>query len=148
MARPPTELQRRGDFSQTFNANGSLRVIYNPFTTRQVSGAYVRDPFPNNVIPSQFADRVAKGLLQYWPLPNRPAAPLTAQDNFVSTAGQPANATLYSIRIDHTLTDNQRFFGRWSYKYPSKTERTPRFPTEHPGGPGAPRPTDKRDAAF
>ncbi len=30
----PTDLQRRGDFSQTRNTDGSLAVIYNPFTTR------------------------------------------------------------------------------------------------------------------
>ncbi len=29
----PTALQRQGDFSQTFNANGALSVVYNPFTT-------------------------------------------------------------------------------------------------------------------
>ena len=30
----PTALQRAGDFSQTFNANGTLQTIYDPLTTR------------------------------------------------------------------------------------------------------------------
>ena len=30
----PTALQRQGDFSQTFDTNGALKVIYDPYTTR------------------------------------------------------------------------------------------------------------------
>ena len=30
----PTALERAGDFSQTFNPNGSLSPIFNPFSTR------------------------------------------------------------------------------------------------------------------
>src|SRR5204862_3281688 len=54
LATVPTTLQRQGDFSQTLNANGSLSVIYNPFTTRpNPSGAgFIRDPFPNNRVPN------------------------------------------------------------------------------------------------
>jgi hypothetical protein len=36
----PSMLQRQGDFSQTLNANGSLAVIYNPFTTHQQGTAF------------------------------------------------------------------------------------------------------------
>ena len=33
----PTALERTGDFSQTFNSNGTPLVIYDPSTTQQVS---------------------------------------------------------------------------------------------------------------
>ena len=34
----PTDLQRKGDFSQTFQQDGSLFQIFNPFTTTQTAG--------------------------------------------------------------------------------------------------------------
>jgi hypothetical protein len=56
----PTDLQRRGDFSQTRNADGNRSVIHNPFTTRpNPNGAgFVRDPFPENRIPESLFDPV------------------------------------------------------------------------------------------
>src|SRR6266851_1848723 len=54
----PTTLERAGDFSQSFNSNGSLSAIFNPFSTRpNPSGSgYVRDAFPNNRIPASAMD--------------------------------------------------------------------------------------------
>ena len=49
----PTALERQGDFSQSYNANGTLRVIYDPLTSRTVNGVQVRDPFPGNKIPAE-----------------------------------------------------------------------------------------------
>src|SRR2546427_273931 len=45
----PTELQKKGDFSQTFDAQGRQVVIYDPLTTRPDPanpGRFTRDPFP------------------------------------------------------------------------------------------------------
>ena len=49
----PTELERQGDFSQSYNANGTLRVIYDPLTSRTVNGVQVRDPFPGQQDPRE-----------------------------------------------------------------------------------------------
>ena len=47
----PTDRERNGDFSQTFDRNGALVVIYDPLTTRADGrGGFIRDPFPGNVI--------------------------------------------------------------------------------------------------
>ena len=56
----PTALERAGDFSQTYNSNGTLAVIYNPFTIRPNpnGSGYIRDPFPGNVIPANLFDPV------------------------------------------------------------------------------------------
>ena len=83
MTTVPTALQRAGNFSQTFNQDGTLATIYNPFTTRLVNGQYVRDPFPGNVIPTQYFDPVAVNLLKYYPAPNRPGNAVTGVNNFV-----------------------------------------------------------------
>ena len=65
----PSALERQGDFSQTFNQNGTLSNIYNPFTTRaNPNGAgFVRDPFPNNRIPAAMFDPVALKVLELYP---------------------------------------------------------------------------------
>ena len=50
----PTPLERRGDYSQSFDEQGRLIVIYDPLTTRpdpDRPGQFIRDPFPGNVIP-------------------------------------------------------------------------------------------------
>ena len=59
----PTAAERSGDFSSTYSANGTLDVIYNPFSTHQVTDAagntyYTRDPFPGNKIPASMIDPV------------------------------------------------------------------------------------------
>ena len=53
----PTELERQGDFSQSFNRDGTLRVIYDPWTSRfGPNGQIIRDPFPGNRIPANRFD--------------------------------------------------------------------------------------------
>ena len=48
----PTELERRGDFSQSL-LNGRVRTIYNPFASSlDATGRVVRPPFANNTIPA------------------------------------------------------------------------------------------------
>ena len=59
----PTVLERQGDFSQSYNADGSLRVIYDPLTSRIVNNVIVRDPFPGNRIPADRLDPTAKLML-------------------------------------------------------------------------------------
>jgi hypothetical protein len=58
----PTELERRGDFSQTVDVNNARIVIRDPFNSRT--------PFPNNVIPTNRLDANGRALLNFLPLPN------------------------------------------------------------------------------
>ncbi len=65
----PDERLRRGDFSQALNTNGSLQLIYNPFTA--VDGTN-RQQFANNQIPANMIDPIALKIMQLYPLPNNP----------------------------------------------------------------------------
>jgi hypothetical protein len=58
----PTELERRGDFSQTLDAAGKLIVIKDPVTGQA---------FPGNIIPADRFDPNALALMKLLPLPNR-----------------------------------------------------------------------------
>lgn len=144
----PTALQRQGDFSQTFNPDGSLAVIYNPFSTQLVNGQYVRTPFPNNMIPSSMFDSVALKMLQYYPASNRPGNPLTGANNYVGTAGLPTNSDQYTIRVDHNINDKQRLFVRWSQKRQYKQLEGEFFGHNDPGGNGTLAPDNRWDTGL
>jgi len=58
----PTALERMGDFSQSFNNNGSLIKILDP------SNGNVQ--FANNLVPASRINPVGQSLLNFFPLPN------------------------------------------------------------------------------
>jgi hypothetical protein len=113
----PTAAQRAGDFSQTFNTNGQLIPIYNPFSTTadpaNPSG-FIRTQFPGNKIPASAINPVAAAILNYVPLPNQPGVPVTGANNFESNTSAPIDKNDFSIRIDQALPREQRLFGRYS----------------------------------
>ncbi len=148
IASVPTDLERQGDFSQTFNPSGTLAVIYNPFTTRQVNGAFVRDAFQGNRIPLNLLDPVALKTLKYWPVSNHPGDPLTGLNNFVGTAGLPTNSDQYTIRVDHNINDSQRLFARYSHKDQFKQLAGEFFGHDNPGGNGTIAPNPRWDTGV
>ncbi|MDW8354589.1 MAG: carboxypeptidase regulatory-like domain-containing protein [Bryobacterales bacterium] len=132
----PTELQRRGDFSQTYNTRGQLIPIYDPATTRTVGGRVLRDPFPGNVIPSDRIDPVARRLVAYWPNPNRPPINVAGAQNFSGNRARKFIRDNVTARIDHVFSDKNRFYHRlvynldpyhWTSLYPRK-EADPESP--------------------
>jgi len=113
----PTALQRAGDFSQTRLPNGQLQVIYDPLTTRSEGGRLVRDPFPDNKIPENRINPVAKAALAFLPAPN---APGDAQglNNFVNSSATPrfiGKFEAHSGRMDYNLSENTKLFGRMAF---------------------------------
>ncbi|MDQ6700918.1 MAG: TonB-dependent receptor [Acidobacteriota bacterium] len=114
----PSELERRGDFSQTLNAQGQLKVIYDPLTTRpdpNNPGKFLRSPFPGNVIPPGRMDPVALKAQTYYPLPNNPGLPFSHQNNFAAQAAYPQPQDRVELKIDHVFNDRQRMFGRYTF---------------------------------
>src|SRR5204862_5660815 len=82
----PTDLERRGDFSQTRSANGQVRTIFNPFSTRPDparAGQFLRDPFPGNIIPNNLLSPVAIKSMAYYPAPNTAGLAFTNQKSWV-----------------------------------------------------------------
>lgn len=116
----PTELQRRGDFSQTFDPTGNLVVIYDPLTTQPDPGRpgqFVRQPFAGNVIPPERLSPVTRAVLNRYPLPNQPGVGRTGANNFFGTAEAPQDKSIYGIKIDHNFTPERRLSGRFTRDY-------------------------------
>jgi len=112
----PTDLERRGDFSQTRVANGTLIQIFDPVTTRaNPSGSgFIRDAFAGNVIPPSRFDPVAQNVLKFYPAPNTPATGVTNQNNYANSVSRPLNMTMSDYRLDQVISTRQRIFGRYS----------------------------------
>jgi hypothetical protein len=114
----PTEAMRRGDFSNLRDANGRLIVIYDPATTRpNPNGAgFVRDPFPNNIIPSNRLDPVAQNILPFYPPPNRdPDNPFTNANNWRANLDENRDMRQWTTKIDHRLSSVNALSLRYSY---------------------------------
>jgi len=112
----PRADMRQGDFSRVLSAADQPIEIYDPLSTRSVSGgASVRDLFPGNLIPRNRMDPVALNMLDYWAKPNLPGDPNTGVNNFITTAPEDFYTNLLNLRIDHRISSNHYLFGRFSW---------------------------------
>jgi hypothetical protein len=110
----PTELERQGNFSQSYNADGSLRVIYDPLTSRTVNGVQVRDPFPGNIIPPARWDPVAAKVLGSLWQPNNAGDDLTGFNNFKAQDERTFHYLNFSARLDWNINDRWKANARVS----------------------------------
>ncbi|HET6962779.1 MAG TPA: carboxypeptidase-like regulatory domain-containing protein, partial [Terriglobia bacterium] len=116
----PTSAQMQGDFSQTFDSNGALKVIYDPATTRldptvpAGTTRYIRDPFPGNRIPAGRINSIGTNLLKYFPGPNQTGIGLSDTNNYFSAAPNTLDNDRIDLRIDHQLSDRHSIFGRFN----------------------------------
>jgi len=111
----PVELQRSGNFSQTFAANGNVIPIYDPLTTRVEAGRNVRTQFPGNVIPSSRLDPVGRALIPFYPNPNRPPDNITGANNYRTNYTQKLTRDAFLVKGDHSLSDKDRISLRYMY---------------------------------
>jgi hypothetical protein len=117
----PTDLERRGDFSQSFDPSGALIRIYDPRTTRldpdRPAGTtrYIRDQFPGNVIPTAQLSPIAQAILGYYPKPNQPGQGRSNTNNYFVAATNSLDADRVDLRIDQEITSNHRVFGHYSW---------------------------------
>ena len=115
----PTELERQGDFSRSFAANGQLIRVFNPFTTRPnpAGAGFIRDPFPDNRIPRELWDPVAVNVLRYYPAPNQAGDPVTGRNNYAASGTANLNTTNTDVRVDRNFGVSGRGFARYSHRY-------------------------------
>lgn len=119
-ASVPTPQQLKGDFSDTRLSNGNLVPIYNPYSlTTNASGARVRTPIPGNIIPPSMLNPIALNFAKYYPAPTSAGNPNTHANNFFAQGSRPAQDHKIDAKIDHNISEKQRFSSRysvdWSY---------------------------------
>ncbi len=109
----PTALERSGDFSQTYNINGGVKTIYDPYTTRlDANGAAVRTPFAGNLVPTARFDPLSASLVKDFWDPNGPGDNITRVNNFKKGFTETYNYNNFSDRVDYNINDNWKVYGR------------------------------------
>jgi Carboxypeptidase regulatory-like domain len=90
----PTAAMRSGDYS------ASTRIIHDPIT---------RQPFPGNIIPANRLSAQGVAFARLVPDPN------TASGTFAWAPVRELNTDQVTVRIDQTLNNSTRIFGRYSF---------------------------------
>jgi hypothetical protein len=115
----PTELERKGDFSQSFTTNQGTRFpiqVYDPLT---IDSLGFRTPFPGNVIPASRLSPITQNILKYVPLPNTAGeATSNATNNFVPSSTRQNKMAIISVRGDHQWNNYHKSFAtvRWAHE--------------------------------
>jgi hypothetical protein len=118
-SQTPTPDELAGDF--TFGGTGV--PLYDPSTTRQVNGAWVRDPLPGNFVPLSRFDPVALKIINMhpWLPPNTPGS-LTSSgpvSNFTWASKSRTFFEDYSQRIDQQFSSDFKLYGSYTYNHQS-----------------------------
>jgi NAD(P)-dependent dehydrogenase (short-subunit alcohol dehydrogenase family) len=92
----PTDVERSGDFSHDFNADGSLHTIYNPNDTYTDATGVHRRPFAGNTLTN--INTVGKNIASYFPSP----APGT--NNFTGTDNVRDHAQEVTVKLDQQIS--------------------------------------------
>ncbi|MDX2044849.1 MAG: hypothetical protein SF097_26795 [Acidobacteriota bacterium] len=114
-----TDKQRLGDFSDLVDSAGQPIPIYDPLTTRPnpaydpsqpISATnlqYLRDQFPNNIIPANRLEPIAKAAVALYPRSNINVGPFLQNNYWVNSPFENrADGTI--AKLDHRLTEKQQ----------------------------------------
>jgi hypothetical protein len=115
----PTDLERAGNFSQTFNSDGTLATIYNPFSI--TSSSQSRTAFTGNMIPLGMINSVGKAIVNLFPEPNRPGEPYTNADNYAATGNGTTTFDRMDLRADWVAGPRFSMFGTSTKLWNSQT---------------------------
>lgn len=128
LATVPSAAARGGDFS---NERVNLNRVFDPLTTSGTGANVIRDPFPNNTIPSSRWDPVSSPLVSRFPLPNVSGREFDA-NNYFRAPSNSDDTDLYDFRVDHNFSDRDRIFGRMSIRRQFRVSNGP-LPVEAGG---------------
>jgi hypothetical protein len=122
-ATVPTAAERAGDFSGILGSQIGTDSLGRPIYTNEIFDPntsrpdprnplnIIRDPFPNNTIPTNRLNSTSLQVLQkYYPLPNLPVA----ANNLRFTGANNTQSDQTGIRIDHKFGDNDTLYGRYN----------------------------------
>ena len=110
----PTLAQRTGDFSGKFNADGSLRTIYDPLSTViNQDGSITRTPFPGNIIPANRISSQSQEIMRWLPDPDRAPDDPSGINNYQGISRTALSSWGWTLRGDWQVDDNDKIFARF-----------------------------------
>lgn len=103
----PNQLERTGNFSQSFDLNNRLIVVRDPVT---------RTPFPNNIIPAAQVNPNGAALLRMFPEPNFLDRTISAgRYNYVFVAENETPQQTDTLKLDYNLNANNIISGNYTH---------------------------------
>ena len=114
---PPSAL-RSGDFSQAFNSDGSMQVIYDP-TTGNPDGTG-RTPFAGNRIPESRLSEVARRVQSLYPVANLDGSPganvggASTTRNYVQDAPRNFDRNNFDVKLNYNPSSSAQIWGKYS----------------------------------
>jgi hypothetical protein len=120
--RVPTALERRGDFSQTFDSLGRLVYVRDPLQPGSCN-AVTGGPacFAGNVIPTNRIDPIGQTLMGMLPLPNAVDPTGNRQYNYTFQTVQDWPRNDQVARVDWNATPSTTFYSRLQYGYEKRS---------------------------
>ena len=116
----PTLLYRLGNFTQALTGTTvgldplgrpiGANEIYDPLSQYVANGQVIRNPFPNNTIPSMELDPVALAVENLIPLPTNSGL----INNYLTTYTNPRISDIPSLKFDYQLSSKSKLSGYWS----------------------------------
>ncbi len=114
----PPDALRAGNFSQAFNSDGSVQVIYDP-TTGNADGSG-RTPFPNNTIPAGRLDGIAQEIQALYPASNLAGSaganvggrPTTR--NYLQNTQRKFDRNNYDFKVNYNPSSRAQIWGKYS----------------------------------
>lgn len=94
----PTPLELTGNFSKSLTASGAPLVIYDPLNA--ING--VRQPFPNNIIPTSRLSPVGAAIASYYQAPTSSPS-YYGNSDITAAATLPARAAQYTAKLDQDV---------------------------------------------
>jgi hypothetical protein len=105
-------------YAGDFNFGPGSFPIFDPASTRQVGGQWIRDAFPGNQVPQNRFDPVIRNLLSRnpWRAQNDPGVftPTGPTSNLIVPTLGRYYFNRWDVKVDQNFTANNRLFGRYS----------------------------------
>ena len=100
----PTDRERTGDFSQSFDATGKLILIKDPTASGSCTQTVRTACFQNNIIPGNRISTIGQALMSYYPHPN-----LTGANNLIVNADNGDFWDNFLFKVDQRLGEKDNF---------------------------------------
>jgi len=110
----PTAAEAGGDFSHSLNIDGTVRTVYDPWSTQfnSATGVVTRTPFAGNIVPASRFDPLPASLIKQFWAPNNPGDNITGVNNFKKGYVENYGYYNFSDRGDYNINDKWKVFGR------------------------------------
>jgi len=117
----PTALERQGDFSQSFNTNGSQIPVRDPLSGQACSTTNSAGCFPGNKIPLNRLSPIGGAMLNLFPLPNTTDPTGQRQYNFTDVLQNTDPRRDNILRVDYNISSKDTLFVRLLQDYQAQS---------------------------